>query len=102
MIEQRVCIAGLGLMGGSLAQALKGKTGHITGVDRHAATRQQTLADGVVDFATESLAVGVAEAEVVILATPVRAILRTLAELPALKPGGCLRARFRQYKSGYQ
>ena len=89
MIDQRLCIVGLGLMGGSLARALKGKTSHITGVDRHAATRQQALADGAVDLATESLAVGVAGADLIILATPVRAILQTLRELPALKPAGC-------------
>jgi prephenate dehydrogenase len=90
MIDQRLCIVGLGLMGGSLALALKGKTRRITGVDRHAATRQQALADGVVDFATESLTVGVAEADLIVLATPVRAILQTLRDLPALRPDGCL------------
>ncbi|MFN2106677.1 MAG: prephenate dehydrogenase [Candidatus Promineifilaceae bacterium] len=89
MINHRVCIAGLGLMGGSMAQALKGKAGRVTGVDRHAATRQQALADGVVDFAPESLAVGVSDADIVILAMPVRAILDALHELPVLIPDGC-------------
>ena len=89
MINHRVCIAGLGLMGGSLAQALKGKTGRITGFDRHAATRQQALADGAVDFATDSLAVGAADADIVILAMPVRAILDALHDLPAMIPDGC-------------
>lgn len=90
MIEQRLCIAGLGLMGGSLALALKDETRHIIGVDRHAATRQQALADGAVDLATESLTAGVNQADIVILATPVRAILEALHALPALKPEGCL------------
>ena len=89
MIDQRLCILGLGLMGGSLALALKDKTRHITGVDRHAATRQQALAEGAVDLATESLAAGVANADLVILATPVRSILAALHELPALRPDGC-------------
>jgi prephenate dehydrogenase len=90
MIDQRVCIAGLGLMGGSLAQVLKGNARYIAGVDRHAATRQQALADGAVDFATESLAAGVAESDLLILALPVRAILDALHELPVISPDGCL------------
>ncbi len=90
MNDQNVCIVGLGLMGGSLALALREKVGRTIGVDRHAATRQQALADGAVDFATESLAVGVKQADLVILATPVRAILQTLRKLPALRPDGCL------------
>ena len=90
MVDQRLCIAGLGLMGGSLALALKGKTRQIIGVDRHAATRQQALADGAVDVVTKDLASGVAEADLVILATPVRTILSILRELPALRPDGCL------------
>ncbi len=89
MINQRVCIAGLGLMGGSLAQALKGNTRYLSGVDRHAATRQQALADGTVDFATESLAAGAAGADLLILAMPVRAILDALHELPEISPDGC-------------
>jgi prephenate dehydrogenase len=89
MIDRRLCIVGLGLMGGSLALALKGKTRHMIGVDHHAATRQQALADGAVDLATDSLAAGIAEADLVILATPVRGILEALRELPALRPEGC-------------
>lgn len=90
MNDQRLCIVGLGLMGGSLALALKGKVGRIIGVDRHAATRQQALSNGAVDFVTESLAVGIEQADLVILATPVRAILQTIHELPSLRPDGCL------------
>ena len=90
MIEKRLCIVGLGLMGGSLAKALKGKVGQLLGVDRHAATRQLALADGVVDIATGSLASGIKTADLVILATPVHTILRILAELPQIRPDGCL------------
>ncbi len=90
MIDKRLCIAGLGLMGGSLALALKGKVRHVTGVDRHAATRQQALREGVVDLAEKSLAAGVEQADIVILATPVRAILETLEQLPALRPDGLM------------
>lgn len=90
MIERKVCIVGLGLMGGSLAKALQGHVKLLTGVDRHAATRQLALAGGAVDIVTDDLAAGVAAADLVILATPVHTILSILAELPRLRPGGCL------------
>ena len=90
MIEKRLCIVGLGLMGGSLARALKEQVGQMIGVDRHAATRQLALADGVVDIVTGSLASGIQAADLVILATPVHSILRILAELPQIRPNGCL------------
>jgi len=90
MIDQRLCIVGLGLMGGSLALALKDKANYITGVDHHAATRQQALAEGAVDLAVKDLATGVAEADLIILATPVRSILAILRDLPALRPDGCM------------
>lgn len=85
-----VCIIGLGLMGGSLAKALKGHARQLIGVDRHAATRQAALADGTVDWVTGDVAVGLKQADVVILATPVHAILEFLRQLPLLKPEGCL------------
>jgi len=90
MIEQRICIVGLGLMGGSLAKALHGQVKHLTGVDRHAATRQLVLADGIVDFVTSDLPAGVKEADLVILATPVHSILQQIEQLPDLCPDGCL------------
>jgi len=77
-------------MGGSLALALKDKANYITGVDHHAATRQQALAEGAVDLAVKDLATGVAEADLIILATPVRSILAILRDLPALRPDGCM------------
>lgn len=90
MIEQRVCIVGLGLMGGSLAQALAGQARWLAGVEAHAATRQRALADGIFDLVTDDLAEGLRTADFVILATPVHAILNILTDLPQVKPEGCL------------
>jgi prephenate dehydrogenase len=86
----RITIAGLGLMGGSLALALRPHTSHLTAVDHDPATRQTALAQGLVDAATGSLAEGVKTADLLILSAPVRAILAQLAELPVLRPDGCL------------
>lgn len=87
--QKRVCIVGLGLMGGSLALALRGKVGRLTAVDTHAATRQQALQQNLVDSITADFA-AVREADLIILATPVRTILKLLAQLPNIRPDGCL------------
>jgi len=80
----------LGLMGGSLAGALRGKCRAVVGVARRAETVETALARGLVDRGTTDLASGVREAGVVILATPVRVIVRQLAEIGPLLPEGCL------------
>lgn len=90
LANQRITIVGLGLMGGSLAMALRPHVGHITAVDQHRPTLQEALAQGVVDAATDRLAVGVGTADLVILATPVRVILGQLGELAGLRPEGCM------------
>jgi prephenate dehydrogenase len=86
----RITIAGLGLMGGSLALALRPYTPHLTAVDPDPTTRQTALSQGLVDAATDNLAEGIKAADLLILAAPVRAILAQLAELPGCKPDGCL------------
>ncbi len=89
-LPERVCIVGLGLMGGSLAMALRGRVSTIIGVDANADTRQMALEQQIVHQATADLAEGIRHADLLILATPVRSILQLLAELPRLRPDGCL------------
>ncbi len=86
----QVAIVGLGLMGGSLAAALRGHVKTVTGIARRQVTVDEALARGFVDRATCDLAAGVRDADVVILATPVRVILRLLNEIGPLLPPGCL------------
>ena len=61
--DTRVCIVGIGLMGGSLALALRGKVAHLMGVDRHAATRQYALREHVVDQVSDDLSLGIQMAD---------------------------------------
>lgn len=75
---RHLSIVGLGLMGGSLALALRPYAETITGVDPSAETRVIALGRGIVDNATHDLRQGVSEADVVILAAPVRRILDML------------------------
>jgi prephenate dehydrogenase len=86
----QVTIVGLGLMGGSLAGALRGQCREVVGVARRAGTVETASKLGLVDWATTDVAEGVRRADIVILATPVRVIMRQLAELGPLLPEGCL------------
>jgi prephenate dehydrogenase len=90
LADAQITIVGLGLMGGSLAGALRGQCRHVIGIARRAETVEAALAGGLVDDATTDLEAGVAEADVVVLATPVRVILRQLATIAPLLPEGCL------------
>lgn len=77
----RVGIAGLGLIGGSIALALRAARPdiHITGVDV-APTIEAALSRKIIDDARES-AGALADLDLIVLATPVAAILETVDEL---------------------
>ena len=90
LADIRIAIVGLGLMGGSLAGALRGQCRAVVGVARRAQTVDAALAQGLIDQGVTDLASGVRQADVVILATPVRVILQQLAEIGPLLPQGCL------------
>ncbi len=77
-----VAIVGLGLMGGSLALALKQKypAQKIIGITRTRATLDLALARGAIDSASDQLAAARA-ANLIVLAAPVRTILRQIADL---------------------
>jgi prephenate dehydrogenase len=87
--DSTIGIVGLGLMGGSLALALRDHTGRLIGVESDALTRQRAVREGIVDVAFENLSPDVPHIDLLVLATPVRSILRTLARLPDLRPVGC-------------
>ncbi|MDW8316422.1 MAG: prephenate dehydrogenase [Anaerolineae bacterium] len=86
-----VAIAGLGLMGGSLGLALQGQVARVIGIARRRETLQQALAIGAIHAGCETLAAGAAEADVVVLATPVGVVLEQVAELGRLAAAGALR-----------
>jgi prephenate dehydrogenase len=96
MHVERICVVGLGLMGGSLALALRlarrlaipQRPFHLTIVDSNPKTR--AAAGRIADFVSDDLALGVEHADLVVLATPVRTIVSVLEQLPQLRPDGCL------------
>ncbi|MFQ5409736.1 MAG: NAD-binding protein, partial [Anaerolineales bacterium] len=67
--ETNVTIVGLGLMGGSLALALREKCAGLTGVDSDPATLELARRRKVVGFVTGDFMAGVARADLLVLAT---------------------------------
>ncbi len=92
LASARVAIAGLGLMGGSLAAALKARAScaEVIGIPRRQETLDDALRRGYVDRGAVDMMQGVAEADVVVLAMPVRTILAALPALGPALPPGCL------------
>jgi len=62
-------------MGGSMALAMRPYVDCIIGVDTNPQTRTYALEHGIVDDATDDLKTGVRDADTVVLAAPVRAVL---------------------------
>lgn len=77
---KRLTIVGCGLIGGSLARALKeaGKVDVVVGTGRREEPLRQAQALGVVDEWTTDLAAAVKGAEVVVLCTPLGAMRKVL------------------------
>jgi prephenate dehydrogenase len=75
------------LMGGSLAMALNGKCARLVGCDRDPKWARQAEERGIVERAASQAGEILAESDVVVLATPVRSILKLLEALPQLHPG---------------
>ena len=86
----KIAIIGLGLMGGSLALALKGKCAALYGIDPDQSTLELALSQQIVDYADRDPAALLPEADLVILAAPVPAILTLLEQLPPFTSGPCI------------
>ena len=90
---ERLALIGCGLMGGSFALALRaqGAVKEITGYSASQATRERAVALKVIDRACDSIAQAVADADLVLLAVPVRATPTCLHALrTALAPHALL------------
>ena len=91
--DSTVGIFGLGLMGGSLAMSLKGHCAHLIGFDSHPATLELALSKKIIDQG--NLALGGATDEtkhidLLILATPIPAIINTIQQLPSFISHPCI------------
>ena len=78
-LQARVAVVGLGLMGGSLALALRGHCQGLWGVDINPAVQDYACQHGIVDDARDLA--GAFEADLLVLAAPARAILAHLDQM---------------------
>jgi len=88
-----LAVIGVGLIGGSLALALKeaGAVGEVVGIGRSLANLEKALELGVVDRFTQDPVDGVRGADLIFLATPVLTLREVAAVIaPHLKPGAIL------------
>jgi prephenate dehydrogenase len=85
--SSRIAIIGLGLMGGSLALALRDHGQQLLGCDKDPAALELAQEQNLFIKLSRDPAEILPEAEVVILATPVHAILELIKQLPGLHPG---------------
>ena len=86
----RIVIAGIGLIGSSLALAIKagGLAGHVVGLDADDRVREVATKLGIVDSVEADPAAAVRGADLVVLAVPVRAMGALVqAMAPGLAPG---------------
>jgi len=87
---KHIAIAGLGLIGGSLARDIRqrGLAGRITGYGRNSERMQQARSLGLVDDCFVGFEKGLDDADLVIVGTPVSTIAPTIkAMAPYLAPG---------------
>ncbi len=90
---KQVTIVGLGLIGGSLGMALRRRrlAGRVVGLSRRASTVRRARALGAIDAGTTEARLAVRQAEVVVIAVPVGAVVPCAARLaPFMPPGSVL------------
>jgi prephenate dehydrogenase len=89
-VIERLAIVGVGLLGGSVAKAVRarGAAREIVGIGRDLTRLQPAVNDGAVDRATTDLAEGVAGADVVVLGATVLANDALLPAVWAAVPAG--------------
>ena len=87
-----VLVLGLGLIGGSLAAALRRTKKHqLWGYDLDAASMQQAQDQGVIDHQVSNLVATIGKMDVVVLAVPVKAMENVLAQVgPYITPNTLL------------
>ncbi|MEO1039428.1 MAG: prephenate/arogenate dehydrogenase family protein [Pseudomonadota bacterium] len=92
-VYERVAIIGAGLIGSSLARAIRraGAAGEIIAFDISPEVRKSALDLGFADAAPDSLQDAVTEADLVVIATPVGVISAVVEAIaPVLKPGATI------------
>ena len=88
---KKITIIGVGLIGGSLGLALKKKNPKfkISGIDKLEII-EKAIARGAIDEGTINLENGIKEADIIIIATPVKTIIDLLPRINSFIKKGCI------------
>jgi prephenate dehydrogenase len=83
---KKIAIVGVGLIGGSVGLALRERclAENVTGIARKKVTLDNALAVGAIDTATTDLEKGVADADIVVVSTPVDSIVEHVCRVAAI------------------
>src|SRR5437763_1019905 len=87
-----VAIVGVGLIGGSIGLALRGRklAQNVVGIGRRRESLDTALSRGCVTQLSTSIVEGVKQAELVVVCTPVESIAQHVSAAAAAAPAGCL------------
>jgi prephenate dehydrogenase len=88
--DANIALIGLGLMGGSLALSLKERCRRLSAYDPHFPTLELARRQEIVHLAERDPAKALADADLVILACPVPAIVDWIVRLPDYIPHSCI------------
>ena len=90
MTFEKVAVIGLGLIGGSLAAALRdsGEVGEVFGVERDSESLRFALENGIADTGSSEIGPGISGSEIVVVATYVDTIARVAEEVSGVVSPG--------------
>ena len=91
---QQVCVIGLGLIGASLAQAIKdnGLSEKIVAVDRHTPSIDEAIQHGLLDAGSSVLSEVISGSDLVVIAVPVQAVKSVFIDLKNAIDNGLIAA----------
>ena len=90
MTFEKVAVVGLGLIGGSLAAALRdsGEVGEVFGVEKDSESLRFALENGIADTGSSEIGLGISGSEIVVVATYVDTIARVAEEVSGVVSPG--------------
>ena len=90
MTFEKVTVIGLGLIGGSLAAALRdsGEVGEVFGVERDSESLRFALENGIADVGSSEIGSGISGSEIVVVATYVDTVAQVAAEVSGVVSQG--------------
>ncbi|WP_227681046.1 bifunctional prephenate dehydrogenase/3-phosphoshikimate 1-carboxyvinyltransferase [Psychrobacter alimentarius] len=89
---KQVCVIGLGLIGASLAQAIKdnGLSERLVAVDRHTPSIEEAIKQGLLEAGSSTLSEVAAGSDLIIIAVPVQAVQAVFADIKQAMDNGQL------------